>query len=133
MEEIRLNCGKGGDDLCALRSKSVSCPYYDNENCHHFIPDRSSTHPSKRKSSSHKLDSIARNLILVCQEYTDGDLDEKTFRCMVAALGMMAMGISPRQTESMLNAAKMDIVSKQLDSIDIEKIISDLKSLEGAE
>ena len=136
MHEPVLNCGKNGDVLCAVRKGEYGCPYFDNENCHFFTPDSSWTHPSKRSKnelSSLSLDTIAENLKNLSQEYLDGALNEKSYRLIVMAFAFSAMKMSPRQAESMLNAAKMDIVIKQLDNLDMPAIIASVKLKEDKE
>ena len=117
MNEPILSCGKNGDELCAVRKGEHGCPYYDNENCRFFIADSGWTHPTKRG----ELDSTAHNLIQVSQEYLDGELDDKTYRAIVMAFAFMAMNLSPKQAQSMIDAAKMDIVTQRLKNLNKEQ------------
>lgn len=139
MNEIRLNCGI--DILCGHRKGKRFCPYYDNEDCKFFRPDiveekqegepAHATEDSKDKGMS--LESIAKSLIRLSEEYLAGEMPDEVYRPLVGAFGMSAMRISPRQAEMMLTTAKMDIVTKQLDSLDTpEKVIKSIrKSSEG--
>ena len=126
MNEVTLNCGRNGDELCAVRNNKHGCPYYDNEDCNYFVPDSTWTHPSKRKNHDNK----ARNLIVIGEKYLNGDLDDREFCAMVMAFAFNIMKITPRQAQSMINAIRMDIVSEQLEMVDTDAIIASMNKEE---
>lgn len=136
MEDIHLHCGKNGDILCGVRKGEQFCPYYDNEDCRFYRPDIVESKRRGRGTSKNKgmsLEGIAQVMQQLSQQYLDGEIPDDVFRPLAGAVGMAAMRISPRQAEAMLNAAKMDVVIKQLQQLDTpEKIAESLKKSQEA-
>ena len=108
-----LDCG--GDKLCGKRNMSLFCPYYDEPTCALSTINREPTSVQQDKGMS--LDAIADVIQETARQYKDGILTDKEFRALIGGIGLVAMQMSHRQADMMINAAKMDIVSKQLCSM----------------
>lgn len=66
-----------------------------------------------------KPEFIAQTLLDISQEYLNGDLELEVYRPMCGALIFSLLGITPKQSEAMLNAAKMEIVTERLKNIEV--------------
>ena len=101
-----------------------NCPYYDDESCAFHSQVWKSDQPKT------KSESMAESILQTCYNFLLGEVDEKTFKCMVMALSCTLMGFEPSDVQGLLNYYGMRKYGEILGKIDLSKA---LKNEQGDE
>ena len=91
-------------------------PYYDDESCAFH------SQVWKRDDPKTKSENMAEFILQTCYNFLLGEVDEKTFKCMVMALSCTLMGFTPSDVQGLLNYHGMRRYGELLEKVDLSKI-----------